>query len=143
MAISSVGCRADGRVRPHGLSGRRPGMSACMRDPARWLRQIAALLAIALVARPAAQELTLERAVNRLHEYLETYEVALSEVVADEIYDQRTTRPGPRRPVQMDSTGLPIPDPAPAAIDTTARRLQSTISFMRLPGGAAWLGLRT
>jgi hypothetical protein len=90
-----------------------------------------------------AQAPELDTLLERLSGYLETYEQTLREVVADEDYQQRITRPLPRRPVERDPTGLPIMDnPRPSTTDITLRRLHSTISFMRLPGGAAWLGTR-
>jgi hypothetical protein len=120
-------------------------MSQLVRDPqASRTCLIIALLALPVALQASVQESDLERILRRLHEYLETYEGRLSEIVADEVYEQRTTRPGPRRRVEMDPTGLPIPgSSAAASVDVTERRLQSTVSFMRLPGGAAWLGMRT
>jgi hypothetical protein len=64
---------------------------------------------------------TVEALVERVAAYLLTYEPELSTLVADESYDQRAK-----------SQGAP----------NSRRILDSTVSFMRLPGGAAWLGLR-
>jgi hypothetical protein len=100
------------------------------------------MLAIAFAAGNPAQEAELERLLNRLSDYLERYEQSLSALVADESYEQRVIRPL-RRPLEMDATGLPVfESPRPTAVEDTRRRLQSTIWFMRLPGGAAWLGTR-
>ena len=63
-------------------------------------------------------------------------------VVADEAYEQRMIRPGRPKP-EVDPTGaLMDPGTRPTFAETTRRRLQSTVSFLRLPGGAAWLGVR-
>jgi hypothetical protein len=107
-------------------------------------RLIVVFLTPIVVTLASAQESDLERTLRRLHEYLDAYEQRLSEVVAEEIYEQRVSRPGPRRRVEMDATGLPIAESTrPPTIEITERRLQSTVSFMRLPGGEAWLGMRT
>ena len=71
---------------------------------------------------------TLEQLLERLSIYLLAYEDELSTVVADETYEQRTT-----------VSRVPITVSQPAV---SRRKLQSTISFMRLPGGSAWLGMR-
>ena len=98
------------------------------------------VLVIAFAAQSGAQEADLQSLLDRLGTYLVGYEEALGVVVADETYQQQTTRPGPRPRVDMDATGVPIASPRPTLSET--RRLQSTVSFMRLPGGAAWLGIR-
>jgi hypothetical protein len=102
-----------------------------------------ALVALALAAPLQAQPQQLDLMIERLHAYLASYEEALSTVVADEAYEQRTVRPGPRRPLDIDAHGIAVdPGSRPTVVDAERRRLQSTVSFMRLPGGAAWLGTR-
>lgn len=64
---------------------------------------------------------------ERLHAYLEAYEPRLSELVADEIFEQRTTYVTQYGVRQV----------------STRRRLVSDIGFLRLPGGLAWLGQRS
>lgn len=99
---------------------------------------VAVALAVPLQAQPQQLELILER----LRTYLSAYEAALSVVVADEAYEQRMIRPGRPKP-EVDPTGaLMDPGTRPTFAETTRRRLQSTVSFLRLPGGAAWLGVR-
>ena len=68
---------------------------------------------------------TLEQLLDRMGAYLTEYESQLSSVVADESFDQRVFYP----PGLFANTIVP-------------RRLDSELSFMRLPGGEAWLGLR-
>jgi hypothetical protein len=64
--------------------------------------------------------ITLDELLGRMGEYLIAYESELSSVVAEEIFDQAIhSRYGSR-----------------------ARHLESDVAFMRLPGGAEWLGFR-
>lgn len=74
---------------------------------------------------PAVQEPTLDDLVDRLGRYLIDYESVLSHFVADEEYEQ-SERPGP----------------GTAAGRPTARRLHSTVAFLRLPEDGAWFGVR-
>jgi hypothetical protein len=103
-------------------------------------RVLVAVLVIVSMRKAGAQDADLQALLDRLGTYLVAYEEVLSAVVAEETYQQRTTRRGPRPRVDMDSTGQPLESPRPTLSET--RRLQSTVSFMRLPGGAAWLGIR-
>jgi hypothetical protein len=115
-----------------------PTISIVMRS-----QTVGAVLALCVVVRAAAQDAVPDVLLQRLAAYLEQYEKVISEVVADEMYEQRTTRVGPRKALERDATGIPIdPGIQPSAVETVHRRLQSTVSFMRLPGGAAWLGTR-
>ena len=101
-----------------------------------------AVLALCAVTAAAAQDAVADVPLEQLAAYLEKYEKAISEVVADEVYEQRTTRIGRRAP-ERDPTGIPIdPGIRSNVVETVQRRLHSTVSFMRLPGGAAWLGTR-
>ena len=105
-------------------------------------RATAAFLALALAVPLHAQPQTLDLALERLRAYLVAYEEALSVVVADEVYEQRTMRPR-RQSLDMDASGVPIdPNTRPTFIESARRRRESTVSFLRLPGGAAWLGTR-
>ena len=100
-------------------------------------------MALALAAPLQAQPVQLDLVVERLHAYLLAYEEALGTLVADEAYEQRIMGRAPRRPVEIDATGIPVdPNLRPTLVETAKRRLQSTVSFLRLPGGAAWLGTR-
>jgi hypothetical protein len=72
----------------------------------------------------------LDLILNRLGNYLLEYEGQLSTVVAEERYEQREIR---------DSGGYT--DRAfPARVQS--RKLVSDVAFLRLPGGAAWFGVR-
>jgi hypothetical protein len=77
------------------------------------------------VASARAQDLPLlDLLLERLGDYLTSYEADLSVLVADESYEQVSIR-------------------ARAAGKTIARRkLQSEVAFLRLPGGGEWFGLR-
>jgi hypothetical protein len=66
---------------------------------------------------------TLEQLLDRMGAYLAEYESQLSSVVADERFEQNIYGPGP------GSRGQ----------GTT---LESEVAFIRLPGGAEWLGFR-
>ena len=66
---------------------------------------------------------TLEQLLERMGAYLTEYESQLSSVVADERFEQNIFRPGAVSRVQ----------------GTT---LESEVAFIRLPGGAEWLGFR-
>jgi hypothetical protein len=63
---------------------------------------------------------TLDALLDRMGEYLVEYESQLSSVVAEEVFDQATHGRG----------------------STARRHLESDVAFMRLPGGAEWLGFR-
>lgn len=61
--------------------------------------------------------------------YLSEYELRLSSVVADEVFNQRVV-------ATVAFTGrLP-------KTETTRKKLESEVGFIRLPGGAEWLGFR-
>lgn len=76
------------------------------------------------VAGPAAAEQpSLNEVLARMGQYLVDYEARLSAVVAEEHYEQWLATP----------TGVRT---------QTARTLVSDFLFIRLPGGAEWLGLR-
>jgi len=77
-----------------------------------------------LTAVPDAQ--SLDQVLAQLRAYLTTYEHELGALVADEDYVQQ---------VFVGGRGLGVRVPE-------VRRLESTVSFLRLPGGAEWLGLR-
>lgn len=66
----------------------------------------------------------LDLLVERLAVYLTEYETALSMLVADETYEQHQTR----RSLQGGGA--------------QARTLISEVTFLRLPGGAEWYGIR-
>lgn len=93
-----------------------------------------ALLAAAvplLVEQPGARSEP-PAVVERLYAYLDAYEPALSELVADEEFRQRL---------------LPLEGVNGASLDgrraITSRRLLSDVGFLRLPGGLAWLAQRS
>jgi hypothetical protein len=70
--------------------------------------------------------------LEQLYAYLDTYEAALGEFVAEEQFRQRL---------------LPLEGVNGASIDgrraITSRRLLSDVGFLRLPGGLAWLAQRS
>lgn len=73
-----------------------------------------------LAAHPAAQsKLSLEQLLDRMGTYLTDYESQLSSVVADEKFEQNIY-----------------------SRLTVSITLESEVSFIRLPGGAEWLGFR-
>jgi hypothetical protein len=74
------------------------------------------------VAASGTQNADAASILERLHAYLEQYEPKLSELVADEVFDQIRTG---------------------ASRDLERRRLVSDFGFLRLPGGDAWLGQRS
>ncbi len=79
----------------------------------------AALLAVSSHAQSAAD---VSVVVSRLHAYIDHYELLLSALVADEVFEQRHQfRPKFAR----------------------LRRLESAIGFLRLPGGGPWLAQRS
>ena len=82
---------------------------------------VALLTACGLVAaHPAAQsKLSLDQLLDRMGAYLTDYESQLSSVVADEKFEQNIY--------------------SRLTVSTT---LESEVSFIRLPGGAEWLGFR-
>lgn len=72
------------------------------------------------VARPAGgQAPTLDALLDRMGVYLVEYETQLSSVVADEKFEQNVYLRG-----------------------STGQTLESEVAFIRLPGGAEWLGFR-
>ena len=66
---------------------------------------------------------TLDQLLDRMGAYLTEYESQLSSVVADERFEQNVYAPG-------------------AGSRTQATTLESEVAFIRLPGGAEWLGFR-
>jgi hypothetical protein len=87
-------------------------------------RPCSALLASAVLAGPsifAQSTPTLDQLLDRMGAYLTEYESQLSSVVADERFEQNIYGPGLR------------------GQGTT---LESEVAFIRLPGGAEWLGFR-
>jgi hypothetical protein len=70
-----------------------------------------------------------DQLLDRMASYLKQYEEQLSSVVADERFQQRVVY------TRAYKSGLPV-------TDDTRRRLDSEIGFLRLPGGADWLGFR-
>ena len=78
------------------------------------------LLTATLSAAPQPEPPELDLLVERLGRYLAAYESAISAVIADEVYHQYEYLRNQR----------------------TSRKLESDMSFMRLPGGAEWFGVR-
>ena len=71
----------------------------------------------------------LNQLLDKMAAYLREYESQLSSVVADEVFNQRVV-------ATVAFTGrLP-------KTETTRKRLDSEVGFIRLPGGAEWLGFR-
>ena len=73
----------------------------------------------------AQPNIRLTSILNRMGEYLVEYESQLSSVVADESFSQRVDYPRGTN-----------------SFRSVARRLESEVGFIRLPGGAEWLGFR-
>jgi hypothetical protein len=85
------------------------------------VRALAVVVAVATLGdAPRAQAPPLEEVLERMGAYLLEYEAQLSSIVADEVFEQKIFY---RR-------------------TTSTRRLESEVAFMRLPGGAGWLGFR-
>ena len=99
------------------------------RHPVAW----SVLGVVCLLAAPRGQQIEpLDLVLNRLGLYLLEYEGELSTVVASEHYEQQELRV-PRR----------ARGPMPTLGDVVrTRKLESDVAFLRLPGGASWLGLR-
>ena len=72
---------------------------------------------------------SLEQLLERMSTYLRGYESQLSSIVADERFSQRVVY------TRAYKGGMPV-------TDDERRRLDSEIGFLRLPGGAEWLGFR-
>ena len=72
---------------------------------------------------------TVDQLLDRMSAYLQQYEQQLSSVVADERFQQRVVY------TRAYKNGMPV-------TDDERRRLDSEIGFIRLPGGADWLGFR-
>lgn len=85
--------------------------------------RVALTLFISVAALP--QTPSLEALLEKVHTYLDDYEIQISELMADEVMTQTFAKP----------TQTP-------GMTTTWRRLDSEIAFMRLPGKGAWLGYR-
>jgi hypothetical protein len=86
--------------------------------------QALAISAAILTSAGAQEPPMLDLLVERLAIYLSEYETALSMLVADETYEQQQTR----RSLQGGGA--------------QNRTLISEITFLRLPGGAEWYGIR-
>jgi hypothetical protein len=88
-------------------------------------RMVLASLALgaARLAIPAAQSPTLDQLLDRLGAYLIVYETELSSIVAEEEFDQVLYGLGAKRAYRQV-------------------KLESEVAFLRLPGGAEWLGFR-
>ena len=79
---------------------------------------------------PSAQSPgAVQQLLDRMADYLKQYEQQLSSVVADERFEQRVVY------TRAYKNGLPV-------TSDERRRLDSEIGFIRLPGGADWLGFR-
>jgi hypothetical protein len=103
------------------------------RRRARW--RPFAVGAIALVLwMPAAttQSRDTRALLEKLHAYLDAYEPALGEFVAEETFRQHIR---PLEGVNGEATG--------GRRAMTTRRLVSDVGFLRLPGGLAWLAQRS
>lgn len=82
---------------------------------------IGVVVVACLTANTSAQTLDTEAVVATLHAYLDAYEPKLSELVADEVFEQ------------VSGTSL----------EMQRRRLVSDFGFLRLPGEGAWVGQRS
>ena len=95
------------------------------------VRASLAVATVAVLVRAASAQPggpPLDTLLERMGAYLRAYEPDLSALIADETFEQRTTS-------ASAPSGVALPQ-------SYKRRLQSTVSFLRLPGGEAWLGLR-
>jgi hypothetical protein len=92
-----------------------------------WIIVFAACVLIAPGVR--AQPAAVEQLLERMGAYLREYETQLSSIVADERFQQRVVYTRAYR------NGMPV-------TTDERRRLDSEIGFIRLPGGAEWLGFR-
>jgi hypothetical protein len=94
---------------------------------------LVALLTIQSTAALRAQESAdLDVLLDQLGRYLIAYESELSTVIAVEQYDQQEIR-------TARSVGAVAPGPRDFS---KARKLESDIAFLRLPGGGTWFGVR-
>jgi hypothetical protein len=82
-----------------------------------------AALAVLTAQSLSAQSISLDQLLDRMGAYLIEYETQLSSVVADERFEQNIYALG-------------------AGSRTQAATLESEVAFIRLPGGAEWLGFR-
>lgn len=99
------------------------------RHPVAW----SVLGVVCLLAAPRSQQIEpLDLVLNRLGLYLLEYEGELSTVVASEHYEQQELRVPRRARGPMPTLGEVV----------RTRKLESDVAFLRLPGGASWLGLR-
>jgi hypothetical protein len=100
-------------------------------------------VATLVAAQPAP---TLAQLVDRMGVYLTAYETQLSSVVADERFEQRIDYGRGSEAGEADTWfGEPGAVGGPGRstrVDRRSRRLESEIAFIRLPGGAEWLGFR-
>ena len=87
---------------------------------------VAAFLSGSVSAQPRP---TVEQLLDRMASYLADYEQQLSSVVADEMFSQRVVY------TRAYKNGQPV-----TADDR--RKIESEVAFIRLPGGADWLGFR-
>lgn len=83
-------------------------------------------VALELGQAPRAQSPDAADVVARVHAYLDQHEPKLSELLADEVFEQRTMFTTEYGNVHISGR----------------RRLDSDVAFLRLPGELAWLGQR-
>jgi hypothetical protein len=97
-------------------------------------RAVLALSLVGLVSAPppAQDTIDLEVLLDQLGRYLIAYEAELSTVIAVEQYDQQEIK-------TARSIGAVAPGPRDFS---KARKLESDIAFLRLPGGGTWFGVR-
>lgn len=83
-------------------------------------------VALAVGRAPRAQAPDVSAIVTRVHTYLDQYEPKLRDLLADEVFEQRTV-------VTTEYGNVHVGE---------RRRLDSDVAFLRLPGELAWLGQR-
>ncbi len=109
-----------------------------------WSVVVAVLLAASARAQSAPE---LGQLLDRMGVYLTAYETQLSSVVADEHFEQRffSSRGGAEGDARFGEIGGDGRLPGQSAMSNDRREratLESEIAFIRLPGGAEWLGFR-
>jgi hypothetical protein len=88
---------------------------------------------------------SLQQLLERMWAYLAVYETQLSSVVADERFDQRVTSSSRAEEAEVrfgEAGAVGAPGGPTAANRSERRTLDSEVAFIRLPGGAEWLGFR-
>ena len=107
------------------------------------LTSVVLFVATLVAAQPAPP---LAELVDRLGAYLTAYEAQLSSVVADERFEQKTelarASDTAEAEIRFGEPGSDLPRQSARPAERRSRRLESEIAFMRLPGGAEWLGFR-